>query len=156
ATYSGDGNYVGSTSPCEPFTVTAADSSTATLVINNATGQPPTGSAADGAAVQDTATVTGADGFTPTGDVTYSFFLNGACTAPASTSQTVTLAGGAVPPSNTTGPLGPGSYSFQAIYSGDGNYVGSTSACEPFTVAAAASSTATEVINEATGNPPTG
>src|SRR5207249_7674367 len=33
------------------------------------------------------------------------------------------------------GPIGPGQYSFNAVYSGDANYVGSTSACEPFTVA---------------------
>jgi peptidoglycan/xylan/chitin deacetylase (PgdA/CDA1 family) len=34
------------------------------------------------------------------------------------------------------GPLAAGSYSFQAAYSGDGNYAGSTGACEAFTVAA--------------------
>jgi hypothetical protein len=47
----------------------------------------------------------------------------------------VTLnADGTVPNSNTQGPLAAGSYSFRAHYSGDSNYTGSTSGCEPFAV----------------------
>jgi hypothetical protein len=156
ATYSGDKNYAGSSSPCEPFTIAKGPSSAATEVINDASLLPPSGTETTGAAFHDTATVTGVSGFTPTGTVIYSFFHNGTCAAPASTTQTVTLAGGAVPPSNSTGPLGAGSYSFQATYSGDGNHAGSTSPCEPFIVAPAEPPTATLVINDATGNPPTG
>jgi hypothetical protein len=41
-----------------------------------------------------------------------------------------------VPKSNTESNLAAGPYSFQATYSGDANYGGSTSPCEPFTVKA--------------------
>jgi hypothetical protein len=44
-----------------------------------------------------------------------------------------------VPNSSTESNLAAGSYSFQAAYSGDGNYSGSTGPCEPFTVAAVVS-----------------
>src|SRR5262249_20267127 len=90
--YSGDRSDTGSTSPCEPFVVFKAASSTSALVISDATGVAPSGSETTGASFHDTATVAGVGGFTPTGTVTYSFFLNGACTAPASTTQMVTLA----------------------------------------------------------------
>jgi hypothetical protein len=39
-----------------------------------------------------------------------------------------------VPKSNTESNLAAGPYSFQATYSGDANYTGKTSDCEPFTV----------------------
>jgi hypothetical protein len=41
---------------------------------------------------------------------------------------------GTVPKSKTEGPLAPGSYAFQAYYSGNGNYKDATSECEPFTI----------------------
>jgi len=43
-------------------------------------------------------------------------------------------ADGTVPKSKTEGPLMPGSYAFQAYYSGNGNYNAATSECEPFSV----------------------
>jgi stalled ribosome alternative rescue factor ArfA len=156
ATYKGDANYKSSTSPCEPLTVLASSSSTGTIVIDDATGNPPTGGEVTGSAFHDTATVTGVDGFTPTGTLTYSFFTDGTCTGAASTTQDATLAAGSVPNSSSTGALAPGSYAFQAIYNGDTNYKASTSPCEPFSVVASPSSTDTTVIDNATGKPPTG
>ena len=44
------------------------------------------------------------------------------------------MATGSVPNSATVGPLTAGSFSFQAAYSGDSNYLGSTSPCEPLNV----------------------
>jgi hypothetical protein len=83
----------------------------------------------------DTATVNGLPGMTPTGTVTYMFFTNGTCSAEGTPAGTVTLtAAGAVPNSQTKGPLAAGSYSFQAVYSGDANYHGVTGDCEPFTI----------------------
>src|SRR5207302_4222915 len=91
-------------------------------------------------------------GIVATGTVTYSRFANGTCTAPPASTQTVTLtASGAVPGSSSTGALGAGSYAFQAAYAGDANYTAVTSACEPFTVAVAATAAATSVIDDATG-----
>jgi hypothetical protein len=68
-----------------------------------------------GAFAHDTSTVSWMVGFTPTRGVNYSSSTNGACTAPTSSTQTVTAAG---------------SFSFQASYGGDGNYSTSTSSCE--------------------------
>jgi hypothetical protein len=155
ATYSGDGNYNVSTSACEPLGVGKTASSTATQVINNATGVPPTGTEKTGTAFHDTAKVTGVPGIAPTGTVTYSLFPVGDCTGSPVTTQAVPLESGATPNSSATGPLGAGSYSFQATYNGDANYASST-ACEPFSVTAAGSSTVTQVIDDATGLPPTG
>ena len=45
---------------------------------------------------------------------------------------------GTVPPSQGTGGLSAGDYGFQAVYTGDSNYSGSTSPCEPFTVSGGA------------------
>jgi len=44
------------------------------------------------------------------------------------------MSGGLVPNSSTQSSLGAGSYSFQAAYSGDSNYLSSTGPCEYFTV----------------------
>ena len=157
ATYSGDSNYAGSTSACEPFTLGGGTSATATAVNDAATGLAWSGSEATGASAYDTATVTTSDTIVASGTVTYTFFSNGTCPGTPSAAGTVTLtAAGLVPNSNTEGSLVAGSYAFQATYSGDSNYAGSTSACAPFSVptgsvlAATSTKTATTVIDAAT------
>ena len=120
------------------FTVSPSKlaSSTTSTVFDAATNAAWSGSEVAPASAYDASTVTGS-GPTPTGTVTYTFFTNGACTGTGSSAGTVTLtATGAVPNSNTEGPLTAGSYGFQASYSGDANYIPSTGACEPFTVQA--------------------
>src|SRR5262249_35125217 len=68
--------------------------------------------------------------------------------------ETVTLTGsGAVPASDLTPALPAGSYQFQASYSGDNRYDGSTSALEPLTINKGDSRTTT-VITAAAGGPP--
>jgi large repetitive protein len=134
AVYGGDGNHQASASACEPFTVTQAATTTTTGVDDAITGTPWAGTEATGASAYDTATVTSGASFTPTGTVTYSFFTNGTCSGSPSSTQAVTLTSGAVPNSSTVGPLATASYSFQAVYGGDGNHQASASACEPFTV----------------------
>ena len=62
----------------------------------------------------------------------------------------MTLSDGTVPDSAATAALAAGSYSYIAVYSGDSNYAGSTSAVEPLTVSQGSSSTAT-AIKDATG-----
>ena len=91
ATYAGDGTYIGSTGPCEPLTVTKVASTTATD-IHNAAHQVVT-SVPAGTPVHDQATVTRLNGLpAPTGTVTFSWFTNGTCTAPAAaTSSPFTL-----------------------------------------------------------------
>ena len=156
AIYSGDGNYTGSTSPVEPLTISQGSSATATEILDATTGQAPSGVL--GESVFDTATVTGTPAaFAPTGTVTYEFFANGTGAGPPVSTQTVTLnADGTVPNSAAQGPLAAGAYSFIAIYSGDGNYTGSTSPVEPLTISQGSSATATEILDATTGQPPSG
>ncbi|HEV2414630.1 MAG TPA: Ig-like domain repeat protein, partial [Candidatus Dormibacteraeota bacterium] len=151
AVYSGDNNYAGSTGACEPFTVNIGSSQTATTVFDAATNAPWSGTETTGASAYDTAAVTPSDGFTATGTVTYAFFNNGACSGTGTSAGTVTLtAAGAVPNSSIEGPLAAGMYTFQASYSGDANYAGSTGPCEPFTVGKGSSNTVTTVVQNGT------
>jgi hypothetical protein len=139
AEYGGNDNYNASgLSDCEPFTIDKANTTSHTSVIREDTGAavPLNGSVPIGTSVHDTATVgTQVNGFVISGTVTYHFYNSIDCTGNEFGSpwpQAVLLAGGLVPDSQSTGPLGAGSYSFQAVYSGDSNYNGSTGACEPF------------------------
>jgi YHS domain-containing protein len=92
--------------------------------------------AAQTTTVHDTAQLSGqvnGFGFNGTATVTYSFFTNNDCSGtPASEPKTVAV-DGTVPPSSAQ-TLGPGSYSYKAVYSGNAYYYGSTSLCEPFRV----------------------
>jgi hypothetical protein len=137
-TYGGDTNNSPAAEGCgganETSTVGKATASTVTQVIDNATGTPYSGSGdLAGAAFHDTAVVSGVS---PTGTVTYKFYDNSTCTGGSATSQMVTLAGGLVPNSASTGALAAGSYCYQASYSGDSNNAPATSAIEPFSVGA--------------------
>src|SRR6266566_4039344 len=152
AVYSGDTNYAGSTSPCEPFSVNIGPSATSTTVFDASTNAPWSGSEVGGASAYDTGTVSGVPGVTPTGTVSYTFYTNGGCTGTGASAGTVTLTSvGAVPKSNTEGSLAPGLYSFRAVYSGDTNYTGSTSLCEPFSLGI--SSVATVLFDASTSSP---
>jgi hypothetical protein len=154
AQYGGDGNYSSTTSSCETFTVDKATPSTATVVDDASTGLAWSGSEVTGATAYDTATVTGVAFALPTGTVVYTYFTNGTCSGPGTT-QGVTLSGGAVPHSATTASLGAGSYSYEAQYNGDSDYLpGAASGCEPFSVAKATPPAPTTVVNDANSNSP--
>ncbi len=87
-----------------------------------------------GTAVHDAAFVgTEVDSKVIGGTVTYNFFSNGTCANATTSGETVTMSGGTVPESTPQTP-GPGSYSYQAVYSGDANYNGSIGVCEPFNI----------------------
>ena len=144
-----------STGPCEPFKIAQASSSTDTVVkdhggnVVDAANPAPLGSQ-----VHDTATVTsGNDSFTPSGTVTYHLYSGLDCNVDNAIGdpETVTMSGGNVPDSSETDPLAAGSYSYQAVYSGDNNFAGSTGPCEPFKIAQASSSTDT-VVKDHGGN----
>jgi hypothetical protein len=131
--YSGDSNYLGSASVCKSMVVAKAATSTAGVVYDTATQSPWTGAEYQGATAYDTSTVTGVPGYTPTGTLTYTYFTNSTCSGSPSSTQTVNLSGGNVPSSSSTAGLPASSFSYQAVYSGDADYLGSTGACEPFT-----------------------
>jgi hypothetical protein len=137
ATYSGDANYGSSTGDCETFTVGKATVTTVTTVRS---GGGTITSVALGSSVTDQATVSGTGAGTPTGSVTFTFFANGACTGTGTAGTPVALVAG-LANSSAQGPLNAGVYSFQATYSGDSNYLGSTGGCEPLTVSGSAPST---------------
>jgi len=132
------GIYTGGDATCEPLTVNQGTSTTATEIhLANETVVSSPFIIASGSTVHDKATVTGTPAaFTPTGDVTFTFFTGGDCTTgTAHDAGTVTLdVNGVAHPSNSAGPLAAGSYAFQASYPGNGDYTKSTSACEPLIV----------------------
>lgn len=138
ASYSGDANNQATAPTCrapgETLQVTQASSSTSTQVLDQATGSPPSGTEVAGTVFFDTATVIGVPEAVPGGTLAYSFFGDSTCSGTPSSTQTVSLTAGAVPASAQTDQLGAGSYSFQAKYSGDSNYLSSSSSCEPFKV----------------------
>ena len=154
AIYSGDGNYNGSTGACEPFAISKAGSATATVVKDHSGATVDVANpAALGSKVHDTATVT-ASPFTATGTVTYQLYSGLTCASgnKIGSAQQVALSSGSVPDSAETAALQAGSYGYQAIYSGDGNYNGSTGACEPFAISKAGSATATVVFDAGTND----
>ena len=148
ASYSGDSNNTGPVlSICTSETVVVGKASpTAATTLHLAPGPngtviPVASTVPLGSSVYDSSTVGPKVGsLTITGMVIYNFFSNGTCTAGTNninllSSQTVTLAAGLVPDSNATGALvAAGNYAFQAVYSGDSNYIGASSTCENFTV----------------------
>jgi hypothetical protein len=133
---------------------------TPTAAVDDATtGSAWGGGESTGASAYDTAAVSAIGAVVPTGSMTYDLFTNGTCAGNASSSRQVTLSNGSVPNSSATGALAPGSYSFQADYSGDASFRPSASACEPFTVSAAPSSpsgtTSTPTTTTPTSTTPT-
>jgi hypothetical protein len=127
ATYSGDTvNKPAALSSCEILTVIPT-SPTITTTLSATTVTSPAG-------VHDSATLAGA--FNPTGTVTYNIVQNGACSGPIpfSPPQTVTISNGIVPDSATVTFTVPGTYGWNATYSGDSNNNPSKSICEQLTV----------------------
>ncbi len=83
----------------------------------------------DGTAVTDAATLSGTNASTATGTLTYNVFSNNTCTGSATaTGGTVTITAGRVPSSNPA-TLNPGTYYWQASYSGDSANSPSVSMC---------------------------
>lgn len=144
ASYSGDGNYKASDSSCEPFTINKASPTVTTNVLNKADSDI-TNTAVDlGTTVHDTSTLSGAvSGFPITGSITYHFYATGDCSDPSADEGPLGLG-----TDSTTQTPGAGSYSYSATYSGNSNYNSETSACEPFTISQAKTSTSTTITDE--------
>ncbi|MEX0683307.1 MAG: Ig-like domain-containing protein [Dehalococcoidia bacterium] len=87
--------------------------------------------------LHDLATVSVSGATPPTGDVSFAFYSNGECVDDPVFTDLVALDGanpGEAHPSQSTDPLTPGAWAFQATWSGDENYSGDVSECEWFTV----------------------
>jgi len=129
ASYGGDDTHQPSVSSAFTLTVNKASPSIATTLF--ATG------IAVGGSVSDSAKLTG--GFSAGGTVTYQFFSGSSCSAaPTIVGPPVSVTNGTVPSSAPQTFAAAGSFSWSAIYSGDGNNNGVTSACEQLTVNPAA------------------
>ncbi|MFD5114381.1 beta strand repeat-containing protein, partial [Streptomyces sp. NPDC058391] len=125
AVYSGDPNFIGSTSPVDTQTVTTASTSTVLTSAPDPSvfGQPKTLTA--------TVAAVPPGGGTPTGTVS---FFDGATLL-----GTAVLVGGVATLSVST--LSVGSHSLTAVYGGSGNFTGSTSPVDTQTVTTASTST---------------
>jgi uncharacterized repeat protein (TIGR01451 family) len=137
-----------------PFNASNCVQPTATTTLKNAAGNatiPDGASIPYGSSVYDTTTLGNLISGIPTGHVQYTFFTNGTCSGPGTSAGLVALnADGTVPNSSTQGPLGAGSYSFNAQYlsGNDPHYSDSdVSACEPFTVLKTSPSISTLLSN---------
>src|SRR5262249_32632839 len=145
ATYSGDGNFNGSTSDAEPLAIGPGSSNVATVIMAAPNGPPINGVQPLGTSVFDTATVTApvtrstAPGITPTGTATSTFpgaalatltvpqgWDQAGLTGQTTWTHTLTLHPPLpiLPTSPPTGPLPAGSFVFTATYSGDTNFDG--------------------------------
>ena len=125
ATYSGDQNNGGSTSPCESLTVVKTSPVlTPSLSLTAAVA---------GEGVTDSAALGG--GFQAGGTATYQYFLGGACAGSANAvGSPVAVTNGVVPDSPSQVFVSAGTYSWDVVYSGDSNNNGATSPCQSLVI----------------------
>ena len=145
ASYSGDSTH-SSSNGCTTLSVVKTTPGLSTYVLVDQTGflVPATG-VPFGLSVHDNALLVAGFPVTGvTGSVSYALYPNGLCISGTGTvvSTVVVSFANNVPPSSSVTPNATGSWSFNAMYSGDGNNNPTTSACEPFTVVPAPSFTA--------------
>ena len=148
AVYTGDGNNLGSTSTCGAETVVVPKNTTSTATqVKRTTGNTnvvDNSTVPNGTSVYDTATLTGKTS-NAGGTVTYFYKKTSSdpSTIPTPDCTTggtqigntpVTVASGVVPNSSSVVLSAAGVYEFWAVYSGDGNNLGSTSTCGSETV----------------------
>jgi uncharacterized repeat protein (TIGR01451 family) len=158
--YSFDAQYIAGNDPnysdsdvsaCEPLTINQGSLTPSTTIKNAADDSVVSGNLDLGSSVYDTTQISGAvNGFDPTGTISYTFFQNGDCSGEGSSAGSDVALDGQ---SNTEGPLGAGSYSFQAQYIAgpNDNYPDSEpSACEPLAVGTVTPSASTTLKNAAT------
>jgi hypothetical protein len=122
AVYSGDANNNGATSACiEEQLVVGKNSPSISTTLSHT-------SASIGDMVHDSSALSGATSDAG-GTVTYTVYSDSNCTANARDAGTKTVTGGVVPDSNGLVFNSAGTFYWQAVYSGDANNNGATSAC---------------------------
>ena len=133
AAYSGDANNAAVTTLCgDPNeSVTVAPATPALVTVASTTGPV-------GGTVSDTATLSG--GVNPTGSITFDLFgpNNATCTGAAIATSTATVTGNGNYTSTPFTTTAPGTYAFEASYSGDAN-----NAAVPLTACGASGETVT-------------
>jgi hypothetical protein len=123
ASYSGDAFNAPSTSACgsEVETIQAGSTPvTITTQLSSYSGQSGTSIGVQpGEDVFDSATLTGADAASASGTVTYAVYSNDTCTTSVASGGAVDVSNGTVPESNAVVLSSPGTYYWQASYTGD-------------------------------------
>ena len=136
ATYSGDtdSNNAASVSTCGSEVETVSAVSASTSLSTSLSGGGSTGatiSVPASTAVTDKATLSGTNAASAGGTVTYSVYSDNKCSDFVAGGGTVTVSAGSVPASSTVSLSTPGTYYWQASYSGDtdSNNAASVSTC---------------------------
>ena len=116
AAYSGDANNAAVTTLCNDPNESVVVAPASPALITTASGSGPLGGA-----ISDSATLSG--GVNPTGTITFDLFgpNNATCTGVPIFTSTVTVTGNGNYPSGPFTPTAPGTYRFEASYSGDAN-----------------------------------
>ncbi len=128
ADYAGDANNLATSSGCtaEPVTITKATPSIATLLSN-------LGPINTGTSVHDSATLTGATAGAG-GSVAYVIYTDAACSVALQGAGVKTVTSHIVPNSDDVLFSTPGTYNWQAVYSGDADNEAATSTCQTETL----------------------
>lgn len=121
ASFSGDSNNNLFTSGCNDEPVAVGTTPSITTTLSSSAGNT-------GATVHDSATLSGATADAG-GTVTYSVYSDDTCTSKVADGGTVTVANGSVPNSSDVTFNTPGTYYWQASYSGDPGNAAATSVC---------------------------
>ena len=132
AYYSGDATNLPSTSACGIEVETITGTATPVTVATSLSGGGQSGASVSvptGTGVSDSATLSGTDVATAGGTVTYTVYSNSTCSTSVGSGGTVTVSGGVVPASGAVTLTTPGTYYWQASYSGDTTNAASTSTC---------------------------
>ncbi|HKD93669.1 MAG TPA: DUF11 domain-containing protein [Gaiellaceae bacterium] len=120
AVYNGSNAYLGSTGACEPLTIERQNPSITTQLSSSAGNS--------GVVVHDSASLSGATG-DAAGTVTYTVYTDSECETKFADGGTVNVIDGSVPDSNPVTFNTPGTYYWQASYSGDQNNNAALSTC---------------------------
>ncbi|QQG49309.1 MAG: hypothetical protein HY247_03085 [archaeon] len=130
AVYSGDGSNAGATSACEPLTATSSNIQPSLTTTLSSSVIKPGGSVSDQATLAGATTGAG-------GTVTFYYYsTSGDCSStPSQVGSPVDVVAGIVQTSSNAVTFNTaGSYSWNAIYSGDANNLPANSPCEPLYV----------------------
>ncbi len=125
----GASTYFSLESPPTGKTITVGTPTTLSTTLSAGGQSGPAVTAAQGTPVTDTATVGGVGAPTSSGEVSYAVYKDAKCTVLAAAAGAAVVTNGVAGPSAPQTKLAPGTYYWQASYSGDVNNQGSQSPC---------------------------
>jgi hypothetical protein len=128
ARYTGDSLHQGVTSSCADEVERVADATTLTTELSTGSESGETVEVEEGKPVFDTATLEGGNATAATGDVDYAIYADEACEELVAEAGVAEVIGSEVAASSSS-ELPPGTYYWQAHYTGDPLNLESTSAC---------------------------